>query len=360
MLWYRPVQEQGLQLPFYSLDIKDVQSGDTRERENHSLLAAGSALPLHHLICDTESMYFCSSSSDTEVQSPNFFTKNLLFPAFCSTSSKRLAASAVNKVLASLSTGEMQGHTDANITQTPNLVLKRGQTAQLTCRQTDNHNSMYWYQQQQGKGLQLIYYSVAVDNKENGDITDGFTVSRPKIDIFDLNISSVKMEHSAVYFCASNEAFFSDTKSDDQLNPEHEGTHSATIVQSPQSVVEELGGQISLECSLEGTSNPYFYWYRQLPGGQIHMFAYSVSTGQVDNTGPSHFSTSRIKDKEFLLSINGLLANDTGVYYCAWSHTLSQVCAAPGQKLPLLPRHEPAVCPPPVVQQAAAACEERE
>uniref|UniRef100_A0A674J5G5 Ig-like domain-containing protein n=1 Tax=Terrapene triunguis TaxID=2587831 RepID=A0A674J5G5_9SAUR len=122
------------------------------------------------------------------------------------------------------------------------------------------------------------------------------------------------------------------------------GVHSATIVQSPQSVVEELGRQISLECSLEGTSNPYIYWYRQLPGGQIYMLAYSVSTGQVDNSGPSHFSTSRTKDKEFLLSINGLLANDTGVYYWVWSHTLKQVCAAP-----LLPIHWP-VCPSLVVQ----------
>uniref|UniRef100_A0A8C3P4U9 T cell receptor beta variable 30 n=1 Tax=Chrysemys picta bellii TaxID=8478 RepID=A0A8C3P4U9_CHRPI len=123
--------------------------------------------------------------------------------------------------------------------------------------------------------------------------------------------------------------------------------------------IRDLGRQISLECSLEGTSNPYIYWYRQLPGGQIYMLAYSVSIGQVDNTGPSHFSTSRTKDKEFLLSINGLLANDTGVYYCAWSHTLRQVCAAPGQKLPLLPTHGP-MCPSLVVQQAAAACKERE
>ncbi|TFJ99240.1 T cell receptor beta variable 10-2 [Platysternon megacephalum] len=96
------------------------------------------------------------------------------------------------------------GHTDAKITQTPTLVLKRGQTAQLICRQTDSHSNMYWYQQQQGKGLQLIYYSVTVDNKEKGDIKDGFTASRPQIDVFDLNISSVKMEHSAVYFCASS------------------------------------------------------------------------------------------------------------------------------------------------------------
>uniref|UniRef100_A0A8C3SB57 Ig-like domain-containing protein n=1 Tax=Chelydra serpentina TaxID=8475 RepID=A0A8C3SB57_CHESE len=98
----------------------------------------------------------------------------------------------------------LTGHTDAKITQTTSLVLKRGQTAQLTCRQTDGHNYMYWYQQQQGKGLQLIYYSITVDDKTEGDIKDGFTVSRLQIEVFDLNITSVKMEHSAVYFCASS------------------------------------------------------------------------------------------------------------------------------------------------------------
>uniref|UniRef100_A0A674J0Z1 Ig-like domain-containing protein n=1 Tax=Terrapene triunguis TaxID=2587831 RepID=A0A674J0Z1_9SAUR len=95
-------------------------------------------------------------------------------------------------------------HIDAKIIQTPSLVLKRGQTAQLTCRQTNGHDNMYWYQQHQGKGLQLIYYSVTVDNKEEGDIKDGFTASRPQIEVFDLNITSVKIEHSAVYFCASS------------------------------------------------------------------------------------------------------------------------------------------------------------
>ncbi|CAM5081600.1 unnamed protein product, partial [Eretmochelys imbricata] len=97
-------------------------------------------------------------------------------------------------------------HTDAKITQTPSLVLKKGQTAQLTCKQTDNHDYMYWYQQQQGKGLQLIYYSLGKDNQEDGDsdIKNDFTVSRPQIKVFDLNITSVKMEHLAVYFCASS------------------------------------------------------------------------------------------------------------------------------------------------------------
>uniref|UniRef100_K7EYZ9 Ig-like domain-containing protein n=1 Tax=Pelodiscus sinensis TaxID=13735 RepID=K7EYZ9_PELSI len=92
----------------------------------------------------------------------------------------------------------------AEITQTESLVLAKGQTANLTCRQTDTHNNMYWYQQQQGKGLQLIYYSVAEKNTEEGDSKSGFSAFRPEIQVFYLDIPSVKPEHSAVYFCASS------------------------------------------------------------------------------------------------------------------------------------------------------------
>uniref|UniRef100_A0A8C8VJY8 Ig-like domain-containing protein n=1 Tax=Pelusios castaneus TaxID=367368 RepID=A0A8C8VJY8_9SAUR len=97
------------------------------------------------------------------------------------------------------------------------------------------------------------------------------------------------------------------------------GTHSATIVQNPQSVEEQLGKQASIECSLKGASDPFFYWYKQLPGGQIHMLAYSTYTDQVENTGPSHFSASRPKDEKFFLSINGLLMEHSAVYFCASS-----------------------------------------
>uniref|UniRef100_A0A7M4DXS9 T cell receptor beta variable 30 n=1 Tax=Crocodylus porosus TaxID=8502 RepID=A0A7M4DXS9_CROPO len=99
------------------------------------------------------------------------------------------------------------------------------------------------------------------------------------------------------------------------------------------------GSPASLECSLEGQSNPNFYWYRQLPGGEIHLLAYSIGVDQVGDTGPKHIHASRTTDKKFTLSIKPLLANDTGVYYCAWSHTLGQVGTVPKQKLPLPPPH---------------------
>uniref|UniRef100_A0A8C4WPH9 Ig-like domain-containing protein n=1 Tax=Gopherus evgoodei TaxID=1825980 RepID=A0A8C4WPH9_9SAUR len=113
----------------------------------------------------------------------------------------------------------------AKIIQTPSLVLKRGQTAQLTCRQTDNHNSI---------------------------------------------------------------------------------------------------------------SNPWMYWYQQPPqGGALHMLFLSRGKDMIDDSSEKHFKAARPTQQNFTLSTDSLFPNHTGLYYCAWSRTLSQVGAVPGQKLPL-------------------------
>ncbi|KFP76798.1 hypothetical protein N311_00502, partial [Apaloderma vittatum] len=70
--------------------------------------------------------------------------------------------------------------------------------------QNNNHNSMYWYLQQPGKGLQLIYYSIAVNQQKEGDIHIGYKANRPNTEEFNLVILSVKMNNSATYFCASS------------------------------------------------------------------------------------------------------------------------------------------------------------
>lgn len=92
----------------------------------------------------------------------------------------------------------------ARITQTSSLVLKEDDKATLTCSQNDNHNSMYWYLQQPGKGLQLIYYSIGVNQQFEGDFHIGYKAQRPNRSDFSLDILSVKMNYSAVYFCASS------------------------------------------------------------------------------------------------------------------------------------------------------------
>ncbi|NWI24253.1 TVB65 protein, partial [Sula dactylatra] len=92
----------------------------------------------------------------------------------------------------------------AKITQTSSLVLKEDEKATLTCSQNDNHNYMSWYLQQPGKGLQLLYYSIGENQEEEGDIRSRYNAKRLKLEDFNLDILSVKMNDSAVYFCASS------------------------------------------------------------------------------------------------------------------------------------------------------------
>ncbi|NXD82149.1 TVB61 protein, partial [Halcyon senegalensis] len=92
----------------------------------------------------------------------------------------------------------------AKIIQTSGLVVKEDKKATLTCSQNDDHSSMYWYLQQPGKGLQLIYYSFGENQQKEGDIHFGYKASRLNRSHFYLDILSVKMNHSAVYFCGSS------------------------------------------------------------------------------------------------------------------------------------------------------------
>ncbi|CAM5078405.1 unnamed protein product [Natator depressus] len=110
---------------------------------------------------------------------------------------------------------DQKGQTDAKITQTPSLVLERGQTAYLRCQQTYGHDSMFWYRQDPGQGLQLLFYFSYKEEIEKGTSSSHFQADQPQDDLFRLNISSVQPEDSAVYFCASS----SDTALQSHLLP---------------------------------------------------------------------------------------------------------------------------------------------
>uniref|UniRef100_A0A8D0L3B4 Ig-like domain-containing protein n=1 Tax=Sphenodon punctatus TaxID=8508 RepID=A0A8D0L3B4_SPHPU len=94
--------------------------------------------------------------------------------------------------------------TEAGISQSWSLALKRGQTALLECRQTNKHNNMYWYRQALGQGLQFLFYFQYKELRNNGSVSIRFKPDQPDSELFRLNISSVEPEDSAVYFCASS------------------------------------------------------------------------------------------------------------------------------------------------------------
>uniref|UniRef100_A0A8C6GDA5 Ig-like domain-containing protein n=1 Tax=Mus spicilegus TaxID=10103 RepID=A0A8C6GDA5_MUSSI len=91
------------------------------------------------------------------------------------------------------------------ITQTPKFLIgQEGQKLTLKCQQNFNHDTMYWYRQDSGKGLRLIYYSITENDLQKGDLSEGYDASREKKSSFSLTVTSAQKNEMAVFLCASS------------------------------------------------------------------------------------------------------------------------------------------------------------
>uniref|UniRef100_A0A8C0MVD3 Ig-like domain-containing protein n=3 Tax=Canis lupus TaxID=9612 RepID=A0A8C0MVD3_CANLF len=97
------------------------------------------------------------------------------------------------------------GLLNAQVTQTPRQLIKKvGAKVLLKCSQNMDHERMFWYRQDPGLGLRLLYWSYNIDSVETGDIPYGYSVSRKKKDAFPLILESARINQTSVYFCASS------------------------------------------------------------------------------------------------------------------------------------------------------------
>ncbi|KAI4543406.1 hypothetical protein MG293_006200 [Ovis ammon polii] len=97
------------------------------------------------------------------------------------------------------------GAVHAGVTQDPRFqVVKTGQRATLNCTQDLGHNYMYWYRQDPGHGLRLIHYSAGPPTTQQGDVPEGYSVSRSSTENFPLTLESANPSQTSVYFCASS------------------------------------------------------------------------------------------------------------------------------------------------------------
>lgn len=97
------------------------------------------------------------------------------------------------------------GTVDGRVTQTPKYLFKvEGRDVTLKCEQEFDYDAMYWYRQDPGQGLRLIYYSQVVKDVQKGDIAEGYSASREKKSLFPLTLTSTQKDQTALYLCATN------------------------------------------------------------------------------------------------------------------------------------------------------------
>lgn len=94
------------------------------------------------------------------------------------------------------------GPTDAEIYQVRFLPAEAGQDVTLECKQNLGYSAMYWYRQDTGQGLKLIYYSTVEKDIQRGDLSEGYSVSREKKELFPLTVKSAQTKQTAVYLCS--------------------------------------------------------------------------------------------------------------------------------------------------------------
>uniref|UniRef100_A0A8P4KCW1 Ig-like domain-containing protein n=1 Tax=Dicentrarchus labrax TaxID=13489 RepID=A0A8P4KCW1_DICLA len=95
-----------------------------------------------------------------------------------------------------------------------------------------------------------------------------------------------------------------------------------TLTQSPGSQSVVPGQTVSIRCTASSYASNYLHWYLQKPGEAPKLLIYLASNRQ---SGVSdRFSGSGSSPwTEFILTISGVQAEDTGVYYCQSHHSVN-------------------------------------
>ncbi|KAL0618395.1 T cell receptor beta variable 6-4 [Plecturocebus cupreus] len=119
----------------------------------------------------------------------------------------------------------------AGVTQAPkSQILAARWRVTLRCTQDMRHNAMYWYRQDIGLGLRLIYYSNTAGTIGKGEVSDGYSVSRSNTDDFSLMLESAVPSQTSVHFCASSNS----TVLHSHLLSEHKGKGGSALLPNPR------------------------------------------------------------------------------------------------------------------------------
>uniref|UniRef100_A0A3B3DKK1 Ig-like domain-containing protein n=1 Tax=Oryzias melastigma TaxID=30732 RepID=A0A3B3DKK1_ORYME len=100
-----------------------------------------------------------------------------------------------------------------------------------------------------------------------------------------------------------------------------ESRGQVTVTQ-PGAVSSNVGGSVSISCrtSQDIANNNYFAWYQQKDGETLKLLSYVV--GGRESGTPSRFTNGGY-NSDFTLTISGVQAEDSAVYYCQSFHIIN-------------------------------------
>lgn len=105
------------------------------------------------------------------------------------------------------SLGLVSGSTGGTgVHQTPELLVERGQSAQMHCSHDlgGSYFQMCWYQQLAGESMKLVVHTVPYNSEPDfGDFSqDKFSATKDEAESGSFTVKNVEPEDSGVYFCA--------------------------------------------------------------------------------------------------------------------------------------------------------------
>ncbi|KAL2099294.1 hypothetical protein ACEWY4_005774 [Coilia grayii] len=314
------------------------------------------SLVLSNLTSSDSAVYFCAASSTVLQMTAVLSLKTLIRGVLCNVDTYGWSGNCVKFL------------------QSPNILAKYESKEEIFCNHDDNGLLvMLWYRQASGstamaliasgysnsdpsyeadfsggrfelyKFLQEHGFKLMVHSYQAGyldpepDFETGFEFERPTVLELRLKIQSVKLEDTALYFCAAR---YAHTEADTAVCLIHsfklqntmlfvlaslpllmQIVYGLTINQSPSSVTVYPGHRnLQLNCYMPSMGSYTMMWYRQKSGDgaaiEFLMKEYESPTGHLEVTLAKTGNT-------FSLDMYNVTMEDSGTYYCAASAELS-------------------------------------